>query len=177
MRARRARIFGPHRGDEALAAEAGVDAHQEDEVAELQHVGDRLDRGVRVEHGAGEHAPARVVGQAADLLEVAMEVAAGLGVHGDHVGAGAREVGDVALGLLDHEVTVEGAGSERAQRLDDERADGDVGDEAAVHDVDVDPVGAGAVEGADLGAEAGEVGAEDRGGDEQGASVHARVVT
>jgi hypothetical protein len=33
-----------HRGDEALAAEAGVDAHHEDEVAELQHVIERSPR-------------------------------------------------------------------------------------------------------------------------------------
>ena len=42
---------------------------------------------------------------------------------------------------------------ERAQRLHDVGADGDVGHEMAVHHVDMDPVGAGRVDGADLLAE------------------------
>ena len=39
----------------------------------------------------------------------------------------------------------------------------------AVHDVDVDPVGAGLVDRAHLLAEPGEIGGQDRGGDDHGA--------
>ncbi len=51
---------------------------------------------------------------------------------------------------------------------DDRRAEGDVGDEMTVHDVEVDPVGAGGVDGGDLGAQPGEIGGQDGGGDAQG---------
>ena len=52
-----------------------------------------------------------------------------------------------------------------ADRLDDGPADGDRGYEAAVHDVDVDHVGAGGLALADLVGEAAEVGGDDGGGD------------
>ena len=48
-----------------------------------------------------------------------------------------------------------------SQRLHHQRADGDVGDEVAVHHVDVDPVAAGGVDRPHLVAELGEVGGED----------------
>ena len=66
----------------------------------------------------------------------------------------------------DHQVDVERLLRVRADGAHDRRADGDVGHEVAVHDVDVDPVGAGGIDGADLLAERGEVGGENRRGDE-----------
>ena len=80
----------------------------------------------------------------ADLREDAVQVHARLLVHDDHVRADGGELGHVELRVLDHEVDVEeraGAVHERLQRLDHQRADGDVGDEVAVHDVDVDDAG------------------------------------
>ena len=47
------------------------------------------------------------------------------------------------------------------------RADRQIGDEMAVHDVDVDPVGAGRVDRADFLAELREIGGQDRRGDER----------
>ena len=46
---------------------------------------------------------------------------------------------------------------------------GQVGHEMAVHDVDVDPVGAGLVDRTHFLAEAGEIGGQDGGGDDHGA--------
>jgi hypothetical protein len=48
-----------------------------------------------------------------------------------------------------------------ADGFDDGRAEGDVGDEVAVHDVEVDPVGAGGIDCGHLFAEAGKVGRKD----------------
>ena len=63
--------------------------------------------------------------------------------------------------------TSNGFGGVRPERLHHPRADGDVGDEMAVHHVDVDPVGAGLVDRADLLAEPGEVGGQDRRGNQR----------
>ena len=83
------------------------------------------------------------------------------------VGARLDEVGDVALGPLDHQVDVEdGLGRQRlAQRADDDRAEGDRRDEVAVHHVAVDEPRAGGHDLLDLRGQPREVGAEDRGRD------------
>ena len=83
----------------------------------------------------------------------------------DRIGAGRREVGDVTLGPVDHEVYVEPAagGVDRvAQRLHDQRPDRDRRDEVPVHDIDVDDAGAGIHDRGHLVAEASEVGREYR---------------
>jgi len=54
-------------------------------------------------------------------------------------------------------------GRVRAERLHHHRSDGEVGDEMPVHHVDVNPVGAGRVDGADLLAQFGEIGGKDGG--------------
>ena len=92
------------------------------------------------------------------MLDGAVQVGRRLDVHADDVGARVRELLDVALGLDDHEVDVERQLGRRAHGPHDERADGDVGDEAAVHDVDVDVVGAGGLGGAHLLGQPAEVG-------------------
>src|SRR5690606_8605458 len=56
----------------------------------------------------------------------------------------------------------------RAQGFHHVRADGQVGHEMAVHDVDVDPVGARRLQGADLLAQLGEVAGQDGGADQRG---------
>ena len=91
----------------------------------------------------------------------------GLGMHDDQVGAGLGEGLEIGVGRRDHQVGVEAAWSLcGAERLHDVRAEGDVGHEMAVHHVEMDPVRAGLVDRAHLLAQAGEVGGEDRGSDE-----------
>ena len=90
------------------------------------------------------------------------EMRRGLGVDRHAVRAGAREVVEVVLRLDDHQVHVERKLGELAHRLDDLRAEGEVGNEAAVHHVDVNPVGAACLEPRDLVGEMREVGAQDR---------------
>ena len=73
--------------------------------------------------------------------ERVVQVRRRLGVDGDRVGAGARELGDLALGPLDHQVHVEHAAGRvdlLGERGDDQRPDRDRRDEVAVHHVDVD---------------------------------------
>ena len=85
----------------------------------------------------------------------------------DVVGAGPHEVVEVALGLDDHEVHVQRLGGGAAHCLDHHRPDANVGNEAAVHDVDVNPVGTRGVDRANLLGQAAEVGGEDRRGDDE----------
>jgi hypothetical protein len=59
------------------------------------------------------------------------------------VGPGSGEVLEVAFRLDDHQVHVERLRGRAAHRLDERRTEGDVRHEPSVHDVDVDPVGAG----------------------------------
>ena len=79
----------------------GFDRHDEHHVAVVRAPRPASRGRRRVERDAGRGAGL------ADLREHAVQVHAGLLVHDDHVGAGGREVVDVALGVLDHEVHVE----------------------------------------------------------------------
>src|SRR3546814_13958464 len=73
------------------------------------------------------------------------------------------EAGDERVDRGDHQMHVEHPVGVRAQRLHDGGADRQVGHEMPVHDVDVNPVGAGVGDGADLFAQPREVGGpEDR---------------
>mmetsp|Transcript_69580 Transcript_69580/g.188051 ORF Transcript_69580/g.188051 Transcript_69580/m.188051 type:complete len:374 (+) Transcript_69580:542-1663(+) len=151
--------------DEALAAEAGVDGHDQDEVDLLQDVLDGRQGRAGVEDDPGSAA------QRFDALDGPVQVdrRRGLAVDGYDVGPGLREVLDALLGLHDHEVAVHhGVGELLAERVHDQRPDGDVGHEAAVHRVDVDPVRARLDRISDLLSEAREVGREDGGRDLHG---------
>ena len=140
---------------ELLAAKAGIHAHDEDVVDHGEDFDEVLDGGGRVEDDGRLHA---VVG---DQLQGAVQVTADLDVDADHVGAGGGEVGDELVGVLDHEVAVEWELRDGADGLDDGWAEGDVGDEVAVHDVDVDDGAACGCGEGDLIGEVSEVGGED----------------
>ena len=83
----------------------------------------------------------------------------GLDMTGDEVRARVAELVDIALGLHDHQVHVDGQRRALADGLEHRDTDADIGDEAAVHHVKVDVVGGG--NGLDAGAELGKVGGED----------------
>ena len=149
-----------------MAAEARIDRHHQDEIDQVDDRLDGLDRRARIERHAG------LLAERADRLQRAVDVRARLDVHGDDVGAGLGEGLEIGIAGRDHQVHVEHLPGVRAQRLHHVRADGDIRHEVAVHDVDVDPVGAGGIDRAHLLAELGEVGGQDRRGDEQ-RTVHA----
>jgi len=127
-------------GDEFLAAEAGVDAHDEDGVDVLEDIAEEFDGGMGVEGDAGFHA------EGVDLLEVAVEMATGFEVNSKAIGTGFPECFGITFGFFDHEMDVEDLVGCFAKLFDDGEAVADVGDEAAIHDVEVEPFGVAVVE-------------------------------
>ena len=79
-----------------------------------------------------------------------MQVWTGFYVHGEMVGACFGKVLKQAFGFLDHQVHVERKFCGAAASLDDEGSHRQVGDEVAVHHIDVDPVRARRFAGGDL---------------------------
>ena len=74
----------------------------------------------------------------ANLVQCPIKVTASFLVHGNPVRPGLDEDRDELVGILDHQVTVKRQLSGLAQGLHDGRPDGQVGNEVAVHDVDMD---------------------------------------
>ena len=72
------------------------------------------------------------------------------GLHQQMIGANVGKRGEIALGLDDHQMNVEGLCGRAADRLQHDRPNGDVRNEAAVHYIDMNPVSAGGVDGADF---------------------------
>src|SRR5438094_592594 len=140
-------------GQEFLATESGIDRHDEEHVAEMQHALDERYWARRVKNRA------RFFAEIADTREHSVQVNGGrrLGLHEQVVRSSLREGLHVTLGLYDHEVHVERLRGTAAHCFDDGHPEGDVRHESAVHDVDVDPVGARAVHGAHFLAEPAEV--------------------
>ena len=83
-------------------------------------------------------------------------------MHRQHVGAGLDERFGVLVGVRDHQMHVERHARHPLDRLHDRRADGDVRDEVAVHDVHMNQIGAAFFGGRDGRAKRGEVGRENR---------------
>ena len=114
-----------------------------------------LGRRGRIENDAGPWRP-----RLADLAQGAVQVRTRLGMHQQMIGAGVPERLEVRIGRGDHQMDVDGNGDVRTQRLHHHGADRDVGNEMAVHDVDVQPVGAGGLDRLGLFAQAREVGGQ-----------------
>ena len=156
--------------DEPLPAEAGIDAHDKHQIDLFQDVIEHLRRSRRVESDSG------ALAERPDRLEGAVEMRPGFRMDGDDVRPRLSEGLEERIGRRNHQMDVERLGAVRPQRLHHGRADGEVGHEMAVHHIDMDPVGAGFVDGAHLLAEPGEIGREDGGGDADGL-LHARTLT
>ena len=90
---------------------------------------------------------------------------AGLGMDGDDVRARLDEGFDIGIDRGDHQMDVHHALDVLADGRASGRAESDVGDVMAVHDVDMDPIAALGLDGAAFGAEIGEIGGKDRRGD------------
>ena len=97
-----------------------------------------------------------------DQGDVAVEMGGGLGVDRDPVRAGVEEPGDDRrCGLSTMRWTSSGKAVLVFEELDEPGAEGQVGDEVAVHDVDVDEVGPGRLDQPDGVLETGEIGGEE----------------
>ena len=145
--------------DELLPAETGVHRHHQHHVAQVQQVFDRLDRGAGVQRDPGPFA------RRTDRLQGAVRMRPGLDMGGDHVGPRLGIGLDIGVDRRDHQMHVHDRLDMRAERLDRRGAEGQVRHEMPVHHVDMDPVGALRLDGADLGPEIGEIGGQDRWGD------------
>ena len=91
-----------------------------------------------------------------------------LGMHRDVIAAGLGEGLEVGIAGRNHQMRVEDLFGVRAHRLDDVGAVGDVGNEMPVHHVEMDPVGAGRIDGAHLFAQFGKIRRQDRRRDDEG---------
>ena len=74
--------------------------------------------------------------------------------------SGLDKIFQITLRLDDHQMHVQRLRGGAAHRVHDGRAEGDVGHEPAVHDVDVDPIGAGLIDSADFVSEPPQVGGQ-----------------
>mmetsp|Transcript_22054 Transcript_22054/g.39427 ORF Transcript_22054/g.39427 Transcript_22054/m.39427 type:complete len:306 (-) Transcript_22054:9-926(-) len=148
--------------DEALAAEARVDGHEEDDVKLVHHVLANVKRGGRVEHKT------RLAAVAPDEREGAVDVRRRLRVEGDVRGTRLGEVADDAVHRRDHQVHVNRLlDTVVAEGLAHHRADGEVRHVVVVHDVKVDHIGAALHGVLHLRTQRREVSAEDRRRDEE----------
>src|SRR5687767_12047811 len=86
-----------------------------------------------------------------------MEVGGGLRVHDDHATTGLEVAVEQVVGALDHQVGFEGHGGDRATRCDHVGPEREDRYEVAVHDVPLDAVRAGLLQGMALLAQAGHV--------------------
>lgn len=84
-----------------------------------------------------------------------------------HTSTSLGKIGNTLFRLDYHQVNIHGLVSDASDGVQNERPNGDVGDESAIHDINVDPIAASFVDLADLLAETREISAEDTGGDLQ----------
>jgi GNAT superfamily N-acetyltransferase len=143
-------------GEEDLTAEAGVDAHHQHDVADVDDVTDGIFVRCRIEHDA------RALSEMANVLERPMQMWRGFDVNAEPVGTGLGEIIEVLLWLDDHQVNVDWQARCGTNRFHDRWPDGDVRDEAPIHDVDVNPVGSGELGRSNLFGEPTEISREDR---------------
>lgn len=140
-----------HGSDIGLTAETRVHRHHQEHVEQVDDVGHGLQRGMGVQRNRGRGA------EVGDGGERAMEMATRLGVNDDHLAAGIDETRDQMIRLLDHQVGLERDLHMGAAGRDDVGAEREVRNEASIHDVELDPVDSGLLEGSALLTQPGEV--------------------
>ncbi len=153
--------LGEDLGEERLASEAGVDAHHEHQVGDAEDVAD----GVLVGRWVQDNSRQRT--EVTHVLQCSMQMRTSFHVHAQNVGAGAHEVLEVPFGFDDHQVYVDRKLRGGTDGLYHRRPDCDVGHEAPVHNVHVNPVSASHLDRADLFRETAEIGRQNGGSDEQ----------
>ena len=78
------------------------------------------------------------------------------------IGAGLGKGIEIALRFDDHQVHIKRLLRVASHRFDNHRSERDIRHKATIHDVDMDPVGAGCIDGADLVGEMAEICRQDR---------------
>ena len=136
--------LGENIGQKALTTESRIDAHDQDEVDVGQHVLQHALVGMRIETDPGS------LSALANLRQGSLEVRTRFGVDGDYICARVGICIDGALWLDNHQVHIHRFGGRPCSRLHHGWADREVGNEAAIHHVNVDPVGSSRLNGSDL---------------------------
>jgi hypothetical protein len=111
---------------------------------------------------------ARTLSEGANLLKRSMKVRAGLGVDGNDVRTRIGKRLNKFIRFDDHEMDVDDALGRGADGLYNERANRDVWHESAVHDVDVDPIGACLADCLDFSLKAAKISRKNGGGNSEG---------
>ena len=140
--------------NELLSAEPGVDAHQQDHLYIADNILQERHRRRGIQRNTGLHA------SIVNLLNGAMQMDRRLHVDVHHHGTKFGSLLNVTLGTVDHVVNVEGFGTCFGHRLKYRKAKGNVGNERAVHHVEVKPVGLTVVDHLDVAVEMKEIGSE-----------------
>ena len=153
--------------DELLAAEAGIDGHDQCQVADLEHVTQCEGRRARIDRRAGAAV------ELADRRQRAVQVRARFVVNGDAVGTRGGKGVQVPFGLDDHQVELQGQAGLAPQNAHCVDAECEVGDEDPVHDIDVQPLGAAFLEAADLIGETAEIRCQEARRDPDGIAARA----
>src|SRR5262252_4014085 len=96
-----------------------------------------------------------------------MDMRPGLDVDRDDIGSGLGEGFEVRIARRDHQMDVERLFGVWTDRANDVGPNGNVWDKMAVHDIDMDPIGAGGVDRAYFLAEFCKIGGQDRRRDDE----------
>ena len=148
--------FGEHAVDELLMAEAGIDRHHQHQVDVGEDFDQHLGRRGRVDR----HADALF--QPGDALDRAVQILISFPVDDERIGAGLGKGVDEQIGIVNHQVDFQRQTGHGPQRFDDRHSHGQVGNEVAVHHVDVDAIGSGRFGLGHLRAQSGKIGRQDR---------------
>lgn len=134
-----------------MPSESGMDGHDEHQVGTVKERDQSVNGGLRIDGDADLQSPLP------DPIDCRMDVPFGFAVHRDGIASCIREGIDVSDRVVDHEVGIEELVRVSPDGLDDRRSERYVGHEHPVHNIQVDPIGAGLVCSGDLLAESGEV--------------------
>ena len=151
--------LGHHGGDQFLAAKSGIDGHHANQVDVIQQIGHGVEAGGGVDRQSG------LAAQRPDRLQGAVDMGAAFEMGGQDICAGLGERLKIGIDRGDHQVDIHDAPDMGPQGCAHRGAKGDVGHEMAVHHIDMDPVRPLRLDRAAFGAEIGEIGGEDGGGD------------
>jgi len=145
--------------DEFLSSETGIDTHETDQVNFSQNFfnGRQWCMGIQGHSRTHSGLP--------NGTECSVQVNARLRVNRENVGAQICKMSDVPVGRLNHEVHIEGFLGMTADGSNDGHAVTDVGDEHAVHDINVVPIGVTVVYHGHVAGQVSKVSGEQRGGD------------
>ena len=151
---------------ERLAAEPGLDGHDQHDIEQLA---------IRLEGGQRRRRLDRQPCRSAcrpDPAQGRRDLLVDLDVEGDRIAAGVQVLIEEPTRLVDHQVGVERQLRPRPQVLDGLGAERQVRDEVGVHDVEVDPVGARLLDAMDGVLEVRQVRIEDARGDPRATVGH-----